>query len=745
MQRIFLTLQSVTNHRVTWRVAFLALVLCNSAQALAEPALADKETTAAPQVAAVSASLQQFVERGDLAGAVALVAQGGQLRHLAAVGYADVETQRPMQTDNLFSIMSMTKPVAAVAALICCDDGKLTLDDPLARWLPEFDQPPNNTITLRHVLTHTSGLFSDQRNIGSLAETVAKLAKQKLQFTPGERWQYSPGLTVAGRAAEVASGMPFDEFVDKRICQPLGMRDTSFRLAPADRERLATTYAYNSREKLLTPAKLDFLGPMETRSPNPSAGLYSTAADLFRFYQMLLEHGELNGVRILEAETVAEMVRPQTGQLKAGFVPGSVWGLGVGLVQQPEGITAMLSPGTFGHGGMLGTQAWADPVQDAVFLLLIQRVGVPNSDASEYRQAFQQSAVAALNTATARAGAAATLDAVTLENVVEPAANSADEPLAASFSLDQAVHFMDSAAVAWQKRRNCMTCHTNYAYLMVRPALEKSVPRLANAPAHGIVRQFAEDLVDKRWPEKGPRWDAEVVMTGVILALHDRATTGKLHPLTRQALDRIWTVQRDDGGFDWLKCEWPPMESDDHFGATMAAIGVAAAPEDYAKLPDAAAGLEKLRGYLRREPAPTLHHRLMLVWADTELGGVIEPSARQAALDELWPLQHADGGWAIAQLGPWEREDGTEQDLTTSDAYGTGFAAYVARRAGVASGDTRLVRAADWLLANQRASGRWHVRSVHADGEHFISHAGTAFALLALDACGRFDTAQAKR
>lgn len=334
---------------------------------------------------------------------------------------------------------------------------------------------------------------------------------------------------------------------------------------------------------------------------------------------------------------------------------------------------------------------------------------------------------------------------VTLENVVEPAANAADEPLAEAFSLDRAVHFLDSAAVAWQKRRNCMTCHTNYAYLMVRPALEKSVPALAGAPAHGIVRQFAEDLVTQRWPEKGPRWDAEVVMTGVILAQHDRATSGMLHPVTRQALDRMWTVQREDGGFDWLKCEWPPMESDDHFGATMAAIGVAAAPENYAASETARVGLEKLCAYLRREPAPTLHHRLMLVWASTELDGVLDPAARQAILAELWPLQHADGGWAIAQLGPWEREDKSPQDLETSDGYGTGFATFVACQAGVSRGDPRLIRAADWLQAHQRASGRWFSRSVHDDGHHFISHAGTAFAVLALNACGRLDTAQAAK
>lgn len=301
-----------------------------------------------------------------------------------------------MQPDTLFSIMSMTKPVAAVAALICCDDGKLSLDEPLARWLPEFEQSPNNTITLRQVLTHTSGLFSDQRNTGTLADTVARLAKQKLQFAPGARWQYSPGLTVAGRAVEVASGLPFDEFVATRICQPLKMRNTRFRLSAEDEARLATTYGYNSREKKLSVLQLNFLGPMEMRSPNPSGGLYSTASDMFRFYQMLLGRGELDGVRILNPDTVDEMRRPQTGELKAGFVPGSVWGLGIGLVQQSVGITAMLSPGTFGHGGMLGTQAWADPKQEAIMILLIQRAGLPNSDASEYRLAFQQVAAQAL-------------------------------------------------------------------------------------------------------------------------------------------------------------------------------------------------------------------------------------------------------------------------------------------------------------------------------------------------------------
>jgi CubicO group peptidase (beta-lactamase class C family) len=177
--------------------------------ALAKLVLADRAAaraagyaTAPPVAPAISASLQQFVDRGDLAGAVAPVAQHGKLVHLDA----DVETQRPTRPDTLFSIVSMSKPVADVEALICCDDGKLSLDKPLDHWLPEFDQPPNNTITLRHVLTHTSGLFSDQRNTGTLAETVARLAKQKLPFEPGSRWLYTGQRLGAGGAGATSPG-----------------------------------------------------------------------------------------------------------------------------------------------------------------------------------------------------------------------------------------------------------------------------------------------------------------------------------------------------------------------------------------------------------------------------------------------------------------------------------------------------------------------------------------------------------
>ncbi len=342
-----------------------------------------------PRIAAVSAALQTFVDQGELSGAVALAAVDGQIVHLDGVGWANLERRQPMQPDTLFSIMSMTKPVTAVAALQLCDAGKLSLDEPISRWLPEYAGAPHEGITLRRVLSHTSGLMSDQRNRGTLAETVTDLAGRKLVAPPGTRWAYSPGLTVAGRIVEVVSGQPFEDYVAEHICRPLEMIDTSFRPTAEQLERLATVYVYSPAEGKLKETAVDFLGPLESRSPNPSGGLYSTATDLFRFYQMLLNHGELEGHRILSADTVREMTTSQTGEMPAGFVPGSAWGLGVGLVAQPQGVTEMLSPGTFGHGGMLGTQAWADPRRQVFYLLLIQRFGLANGDASPYRQALQ--------------------------------------------------------------------------------------------------------------------------------------------------------------------------------------------------------------------------------------------------------------------------------------------------------------------------------------------------------------------
>lgn len=310
-----------------------------------------------------------------------------------------------------------------------------------------------------------------------------------------------------------------------------------------------------------------------------------------------------------------------------------------------------------------------------------------------------------------------------------PEANRSDEPLAESFSLAAASRFLDQASLHWTQSRKCFACHTNYLYLVAQPAL----------PVDGNVRQeirrSLEQLVEERWQAAGPRWDAEVVMTAAVLAIHDAATTGQLHPTTRQALDRMWTVQRADGGVHWLKCDWPPMESDDDFGVPMMALAVGAAPDDYRQTAPAQAGLAKLRGFLAENPPPTPHHEAMWLWADSYLGDLLTDIQRQSIIDRLLALQRPDGGWNLATLGDWQRADGQPQERELSDGYGTGFVIYVLRRGGLPATDSRLQAGITWLKENQRRSGRWFTRSLHKDNQHFISHAGTAMAALAIAEC----------
>jgi squalene-hopene/tetraprenyl-beta-curcumene cyclase len=317
-------------------------------------------------------------------------------------------------------------------------------------------------------------------------------------------------------------------------------------------------------------------------------------------------------------------------------------------------------------------------------------------------------------------------DPVTLKNVAAPAENSKDEPLAKSFSLDKALHFLDSAALHWQKKQACFSCHTNYAYLYARPLID------AKPEAHQEVRRFAEELVSERWKKKGPRWDAEVICAASALAFNDAHTTGKLQPLTRTALERIWTVQKKDGGFKWLKCEWPPMESDDHYGVTLAAIAVGVAPEGYARSDAAEKGMAGIRAYLKKNPPPTVHHKAMVLWAATYHADLLSEEERKETLRELMELQRPDGGWAAASMGNWKRGDAKAQDKETSDGYGTGFSLYVLHRAKVGADDPRVKSGLAWLKANQRESGRWFTRSLYRDNKHYLSHAGSAFAVMAL-------------
>ncbi len=317
---------------------------------------------------------------------------------------------------------------------------------------------------------------------------------------------------------------------------------------------------------------------------------------------------------------------------------------------------------------------------------------------------------------------------VSLKSFTPPGDNRKDEPIG-KFSLGRAAHFLDSASVEWQTSRKCFSCHTNFAYLYARPALD------AKGPAHTEVRQALEELVTKRWPELKPRWDAEVIATAAALAYNDAQTTGKLHPTTRVALDRMWTVQRADGGWSWLKCEWPPMESDDHYGVTLAAIATGVAPDGYAATEAARQGMTRLRAYLKANTPAHLHHRAMLLWANSYTPNLVPEKRHKAYVKELLALQRPDGGWSAATLGQYTRDDDKPQDLDTSDGYGTGFVLFVLRRAGLPASDPALQRGVAWLREHQRESGRWYARSLYRDNKHYLTHAGTAFAVMALVAC----------
>jgi len=318
---------------------------------------------------------------------------------------------------------------------------------------------------------------------------------------------------------------------------------------------------------------------------------------------------------------------------------------------------------------------------------------------------------------------------------VKPTPNRADEPLAKEFSLVRTAAFLDAESLWWTREKKCGTCHTNFPYLMARPLL-KEMP----LGGHDEVRRFFENRI-AHWDDDArqakPRSDTEVVATACVLAFNDAQTTGKLHPLTRRALDKMWTLQQKGGAWDWAKCRWPPFEHDDYFGAVFAAVGVGSAPEDYAKSASAQAGLAKLRVYLQRTSAPNLHHKAWLMWASVKLDGLMTQEERVQTIAELLALQQHDGGWSLPSLGYWQGNDpkhGIDTNAA-SDGYGTGFVVYALRQAGLPADHPAIQKGVKWLGANQRESGRWFVRSLNTDKFHYITNAGTSFAVLALKAC----------
>jgi squalene-hopene/tetraprenyl-beta-curcumene cyclase len=318
----------------------------------------------------------------------------------------------------------------------------------------------------------------------------------------------------------------------------------------------------------------------------------------------------------------------------------------------------------------------------------------------------------------------------------KPAASSAREPLAERLSLQKAGSYLDGAVMAWTREHRCASCHTTYPYLMGRPAAGDP-----KAPALLQIRTFLEKRVANwdsrieadRLPE-GSEGVTEVVATAATLAFHDARSSGKLHPLTRKALDRMWTIQNDDGAWDWNKHDLPPLEYDEYYGAVFAAMGVGFAPEGYAQSGGARAGLAKLRQFFADNPPPNLHHKAWLLFASLRLEGLMTKSERDTTIGELLALARDDGGWNLPSLGPWDRLDGSPNDVRgPSDGYATGFIVYLVRQTGMAADEKPLRRGVNWLRNNQRESGRWYTRSLNADRNHYLTNAGTAFVLLALE------------
>ena len=261
---------------------------------------------------------------------------------------------------------------------------------------------PARAITLGDLLTHTSGLADvpAPRPNCTLAELVMAYSQQPLKFAPGSKWEYcNAGINTLGRVVEVVSGQNFADFLQDRIFKPLGMKDTTFWPTAGQTKRLAKTYQPAKDGKGLEETDIWFIkgNPSDrSRTPFPSGGVFSTAQDMWHFYQMALNGGTWNGKKIVSRDAMNLMTHTQTGDIRTGFTEGMSWGYGWAVVKQPAGITAMLSPGTFGHGGAFGTQGWVDPAKDMIFVLMIQRAKLPNSDASPIRKALQEAAVAAL-------------------------------------------------------------------------------------------------------------------------------------------------------------------------------------------------------------------------------------------------------------------------------------------------------------------------------------------------------------
>jgi CubicO group peptidase (beta-lactamase class C family) len=411
---------------------FLAASLLATSLIALQPPAAQAQTTgfSTERLQKVDQFIERKIAEGEITGGVTLVARNGKIVHLQARGVMDAESKKPMQKDSFFRMASMTKPVAATALLMMVEDGKVRLDDPVAKYLPSFRNmqvavarparagaagapppsgqpaqpsyytvPAEREITVLDILTHTSGLMSGANsNAGGQAafskrheiglKWVDNLGTEAaLEFQPGTRWAYSPvaGLDVANRIVEIVSKQPFGEFIQQRLFAPLGMKETVYWPSPAQRERLVT--AYTQSDGKLVPTR----DPDSMSSPvyfSGGGGLMSTAESYARFAMMLANGGELNGVRILSPASVRLMGSRIIPDTLPGRRPGEGYGLGVRYINDHAARRTLISDGSFGWSGAYGTHFWVDPSKKLVAILMLQTPGQTRTE--EFETAVMQ-------------------------------------------------------------------------------------------------------------------------------------------------------------------------------------------------------------------------------------------------------------------------------------------------------------------------------------------------------------------
>jgi CubicO group peptidase (beta-lactamase class C family) len=391
---------------------FLAAVLGSSTSWAAShdlpTASANSVGMSAERLAKLNDAMKALVDQGRLAGTVTMVSRHGKVVEFDANGKRDIAANAPMQKDSIFRIYSMTKPITGVAMMMLFEEGKWQLNDPVSKYIPEFaglkvygTDAANNMVmkdqvhpvTMRELMSHTGGftygIFSNtpadkaQREANvldvniTLDEFIKRVAKVPLNSQPGTEWHYSISVDIQGYIVQKLSGMPFEEFLEKRIFKPLGMSDTGFYVPKEKLGRLAEFYSYDKDGKFVVVGAKDGLNHDFSAKPAFSSGgggLVSTATDYMRFCQMLLNGGELDGVRLLSPKTVelmhTNMIAPGLNVfgLEAGF------GLDFAIYTNPVAAGGYYGKDTFWWGGAAGTCFWIDPVNDLVVIGMIQQV-----------------------------------------------------------------------------------------------------------------------------------------------------------------------------------------------------------------------------------------------------------------------------------------------------------------------------------------------------------------------------------